>query len=486
MIENSKKEAIIYSLIWKFMERSGVQGVQFFLQIILARLLAPSDYGIIAIISIFIAIANVFVQSGFNTALIQKKYTTEKDYSSVFYLSIVVSIIIYIILYFSAPFIARFYKIDQLVPVIRILSITLFLGAYNSIQNAIISKTMQFKKLFFSSSISVIISGIFGVVLAYLGFGVWALVVQQIVNQLSICIILSFILKWHPKFIFSIKRIKILFNYGWKILISSLLDTLYMNIRSLIIGKIYSPVILGFYSRGDQFPQVIVSNINGSIQSVMLPALSVEQDNKEVVKNMVRRSIITSSFIIFPMMLGLAIIAEPLVKILLTDKWLPCVPFLQIFCISYSLWPIHTANLQAINALGRSDIFLKLEITKKIIGTIILIISMFHGVYAIAIGTLISSIVSVFINSYPNIRLLNYNYIEQIRDIIPSLLISIIMAIGVYWIKFLNISNISIIIIQIIIGGLIYISLAKIFKLECYEYLFNTIKKIFMRKEEVK
>lgn len=482
MIQNSKKETIIYSLVWKLLERGGVQGVQFFLQIILARLLTPSDYGIIAIIAVFIAIANVFVQSGFNTALIQKKDSTEKDFSSVFYLSMLVAIALYTILYFLSPTISKFYKIDQLVPVIRVLSITLFLGAYNSIQNAIIAKTMQFKKLFFSSFISVIISGIFGVILAYLGFGVWALVAQQIINQLLICIILSIILKWYPKLTFSIQRIKSLFNYGWKILASSLIDTFYMNIRSLIIGKMYNPAILGFYSRGDQFPQIIVSNINGSIQSVMLPALSAEQDNKNKVKNMVRRSIVTSSFIIFPMMIGLAIIAKPLVIILLTEKWLPCVPFLQMFCISYSLWPIHTANLQAINALGKSDIYLKLEIIKKIIGTIILIITMFYGVYAIAVGTLISGIISTFINSHPNIKLLDYSYIEQIKDIVPSLLISIIMGLSIYWIKFLNISNMSIIFIQIVIGILVYITLAKIFKLECYEYLINTIKNIFLKR----
>ena len=280
---------------------------------------------------------------------------------------------------------------------------------------------MQFKKLFFSSSIAITISGILGIILAYSGFGVWALVAQQLLNQIIIVIVLLIILKWYPKLVFSFKRIKILFRYGWKLLLSSLIDTIYMNIRSLIIGKIYHPAILGFYNRGDQFPQIIVSNINGAIQSVMLPALSNEQENKEKVKNMVRRAIVTSSFIIFPMMIGLAVVAEPVVKILLTDKWLACVPFMQIFCISYALWPIHTANLQAINALGHSEIYLKLELVKKILGTVILVISLFFGVYAIAIGTLVSGVISTFINAHPNKKLLNYSYIEQIKDILPSL-----------------------------------------------------------------
>jgi O-antigen/teichoic acid export membrane protein len=233
-------------------------------------------------------------------------------------------------------------------------------------------------------------------------------------------VILLFSVKWRPKLIFSFSRIHQLFSYGWKLLVSSLIDTLYMNLRSLIVGKIYSPSMLGYYNRGDQFPQLIVSNINGSIQSVMLPTLSSEQDNKQRVKELVRRSIVTSSFLLFPMMIGLAVVGEALIKIILTDKWLPCVTFMQIFCLSYALWPIHTANLQAINALGRSDIFLKLEMIKKLMGITVLMISMFLGIYAIAVGTLISGIISTFINAHPNLKLLDYSYKEQIKDIMPS------------------------------------------------------------------
>jgi teichuronic acid exporter len=217
---------------------------------------------------------------------------------------------------------------------------------------------------------------------------------------------------------------KSLFSFGWKLLVSALIDTVYRDLRSLIIGKMYNPAMLGFYNRGQQFPQLLITNINGSIQSVMLPVLSSQQDNRPRVKDMMRRAIVTSSFIIFPMMVGLAVTAEPLVKILLTDKWLPCVPFLQIFCASYALWPIHTANLQAINALGRSDIFLKLEIIKKMVGLSILGVTVFYGVYAIALGQVLGGIISTFINAYPNKKLLNYSYIEQWKDIMPSLLLS--------------------------------------------------------------
>jgi O-antigen/teichoic acid export membrane protein len=344
---------------------------------------------------------------------------------------------------------------------------------------------MQFKKLFFSSLGAMLVSGTIGITFAYTGFGVWALVAQQLTNQFMITIILWFTVKWRPKLIFSFERVKGLFSYGWKLLASSLIDTLYMNLRSLIIGKIYNPAILGFYSRGEQFPSIIVTNINGSIQSVMLPTLALHQDNKQRVKDMMRRSIVTSSFIIFPMMIGLGTIAEPLVKILLTDKWLTCVPFLQIFCASYAVYPIHTANLQAINALGHSDIFLKLEIIKKIIGLVILGVSIFYGVYAIAIGMLFFSIICTFINAYPNLRLLNYSYKEQWKDIIPSLLLSLVMGVLVYCFKWIHMTAGLTLILQVLVGGLIYIIMARIFKLECYAYLLTTFKDIFKSRKEV-
>lgn len=479
------KAKVISSLFWKLMERGGTQGVQFVVQIVLARILVPDDYGMIAIITVFIMIANVFIQSGFSTALIQKKDTDEVDLSSVFYLSIFVAFLLYIILFFTAPIIAAFYEIPLLIPVLRILTITLLFGAFNSLQNAVIARKMQFRKLFFSSLGAVLISGTAGIVLAYRGYGVWALVAQQIVNQLLITLILWFTVKWRPKLLFSIKRLKGLFSYGWKLLVSSLIDTLYMNLRNLIIGKLYNPDILGFYNRGDQFPSIIVSNINGSIQSVLLPALASQQENKLRVKDMVRRSIVTSSFILFPIMFGLAVIAEPLVKILLTYKWLPCVPYLQIFCACYALWPIHTANLQAINALGRSDIFLKLEIIKKALGLIILGVTIFYGSYAIAVGLLVSGIISTFINAYPNLKLLNYSYKEQWKDIMPSLLLSLVMASMVYTIEWFSMPVWLTLLIQICLGVLIYLGLVMIFKLECFTYLMATGKEIIRNRKGV-
>ncbi|MGG0657028.1 lipopolysaccharide biosynthesis protein [Rummeliibacillus pycnus] len=480
------KSKVLSSLFWKLLERGGTQSIQFILTIIFARLLLPREFGLIVLVTIFVSIAGIFVQSGFNTALIQKKDADELDLSSVFYLSIFVAIILYFTLFFSAPFIATFFNQPEFISVLRILSITLFFGSFNSIQIAIISRNMQFKKLFLSSLVAIIISGILGISLAYANFGVWALVSQQLANQLIITVVLWFTVSWRPLFVFSIKRIIDLFSYGWKLLVSALLNTLSANFQSLVVGKIFSPAMLGFYNRGEQFPSFIVGNIDGSIQSVMLPTLSSYQDDKQRVKEIVRRSVVTSAFIIFPMMVGLAVIAEPLVKLILTEKWLPSVPFLQIFCFSYALLPIHTANLQAMNALGRSDLFLKLEITKKLLSFAILGVSIPFGIYGIVWGGFISSLLSTFINAYPNRKLIDYSYHEQWRDIIPSLVISIVMGGIVYTLNWLNMTEGLTLIIQVITGIISYIGIARIFKLECYMYLLINIKDMFRSKKKTK
>jgi len=479
MINEIQKSKVLYGLIWKLMERGGTQGIQFIVQIVLARLLLPEDYGMIALIIIFIVIANVFVQSGFNIALIQKKSVDEFDFSSVFYLSLSVTIVLYVLLFFTAPLIATFYNEPQLIPVLRVLSFTLFFGAINSIQNAVVSRTMQFKRFFFSSLGGIIASGVVGIAMAYMGLGVWALVGQQLTNNVFVTGILWLTVKWRPKLLFSLSRIKGLFAFGWKLLFSSLLDTVYNNVYGLVIGKIYNSEMLGYYNRGDQFPKLITTNINGSISSVLLPAMAANQDDKNMVKNMVRRSIVTSSFVIFPMMIGLAVCAEPLVKILLTDKWLPCVSFLQLMCISYAFWPIHTSNLQAINALGRSDIFLKLEIVKKCIGITALCVSIPFGIYVMVGLQPLLSLVSSLINAFPNKKLLGYSYKEQWHDIMPSLLLSLAMGAIVYSIQLIDLPVWPTLIIQVSVGVVFYVAMARVFKLECLTYLLSTCKDIF-------
>lgn len=472
------KRTIIASLFWKFFERISTQLIQFVVSIILARILSPKDFGLVALVTIFIAIATVFVQSGLNTALIQKKNADDIDFSSVFYASTVLALAIYTLLFLTAPIIARFYENEALIPVIRVLSITLLIGVFNSIQNAFLSKKMMFKKLFYRSLGAMIPSGILGIALAFAGFGVWALVWQQIINGLLGVIIMWFTVPWRPKLLFSFNRLKGLLSFGWKLLCSSLLDVGYSNLRGLIIGKVFTPSDLAYYNRGDHFPNLAVNNINSSIQSVMLPSLAEYQDDKVQMKRLVRRAIKTSSFFIIPMMFGLAAMAKPLVQILLGEKWFPCIPFIQVYCFIYLFYPIHTSNLSAINALGRSDIFLKLEIIKKIMGLAFLFGALYYfkTPIGLAYGVSCSTILCSFINAHPNKKLLNYGYLEQIIDILPNFGIAAIMGVAVYALGMLEIPLFLSFSIQIIVGILFYFSLAKLFHFESLDYLIKTIK----------
>ncbi len=478
---DTSKTHVISSLLWKFLERAGTQGVQFVIQIVLARILCPDDYGILAILMAFIALANVFVQSGFNTSLIQKKDSDETDFSSVFWLSLFVSLLLYIVLFFASPFIARFYKNDILIPILRVLALTLFFGALNSVQSAMVSKTMQFKKFFFSSMGGVVGSGIVGIILACNGFGVWALVAQQLANNLLISVILWTTVKWRPKFVFSIEKVKSLFSFGWKLLCSGLLDTGYRQIYNLVIGRVFTSSDLGIFSRGEQFPQVIATNLDGSIQSVMLPTLSSHNDSAEEVKQITRRSISTSSYVLMPCMLGMAAIAKNLVLVLLTEKWLPCVPFLQLACLAFALYPIHTANLTAINAMGRSDVFLKVEVIKKIIGIAVLVVTVPFGLVAMAAGRVFSGIICTFVNAHPNKKILDYSYIEQWKDILPYVLVAAAMALVVYFVGFIPLQAAPVLFIQIAAGIFFYVLVSKIFRLEAFNYLVQTLRE-FMRK----
>ena len=480
----SLKTSVITSLIWKFLERIGTQGVSFIVAIVLARLLSPADFGLIAIVTVFVTMANVFVQSGLNTALIQKKNADNLDFSTVFFSCLALAAVLYMGLFFSAPFIAEFYNNQsELVPVIRVLGLMLPLGALNSIQEAYVARNMMFKKLFYRSVGAVIPAGIIGVVCAYLGFGIWSLVAQQLSNAFLICVIMWFTVKWRPSLAFSFERWKGLFSFGWKLLCSSLLDTFYYNIRDLVIGKLFTPADLGFYNRGDQFPKLIITNINASIQSVLLPSLSTVQDDRVRLKALARRSIKTSSFLSLPMMAGLAALAQPLTLVLLGEKWLPAVPFIQICCFSYAFWPIHTTNLSAINAVGRSDVFLKLEIIKKSYGLTILAIAVyaFRSPLGIAMSAAITAPLGSFVNAYPNKKLLDYGFAEQMKDFLPSFFLSVAMGATIYLggnflTERLNLAPILLMAVSAVVGILLYFGLAKVLHFECLDYLIKTIK----------
>lgn len=475
--EINLKSKTMSGVFWKFAERFGAQIVTLIVSIVLARILLPEDYGIISIVTILITLCNVFVTHGFGAALIQKNTSDHLDFSSVFYSSIFISLLLYVVLFFTAKPISIFYGNEILCPVIRVMGLRLPIAAINSVQQAYVAKTLDFKKFFFATLIGTIISGGVGLILAYKGFGVWALVAQYLTNVLIDTLVLFITIKWHPLWEFSFKRVKRLLSFGWKLLVSGLIDTGYNELRSLIIGKMYSTEDLAYYDKGKQFPSLIATNVNAALSSVLFATMSKVNDDISKVKNITRKSISLGSYLIMPCMVGLACVAEPFIRIVLTDKWLPAVPYLQIMCFVYAFWPLHTANLEAIKAIGRSDLYLVLEIIKKLVGLAILFATLWFGVFWIAVGMAISTLVGFFINAYPNRKLLKYSYLEQILDITPAILISFVMGICVYLIGRLQLNLYLLIILQITIGILVFILLSVITKNKSFKYILEFVSK---------
>lgn len=468
---NSK--STITNLLWRFAERCGAQAVSFLVSIILARLLAPEAYGTIALAMVFINILQVFVDSGMGTALIQKKDADDLDFSSVFYFNIAACLVLYAGLFLAAPSIAQFYGDPALTALVRALSLTVVVSGVRNIQQSYVSRHLLFKRFFFSTIGSTLASAVVGIAMAYAGFGVWALVGQSLSNVVTGTIILWATVPWRPRRMFSWQRLKGLLSFGWKLLVSSLLDTGYNNLRNLIIGKLYSSADLAYYNQGDRLPNLIITNINTSIDSVLLPTMSNAQDDPARVRNMTRRSIQVSTYVMAPLMMGLAACAEPLIRLILTEKWLPCVPYLRIFCITSMFYPIHTANLNAIKALGRSDLFLKLEIVKKAVGLTILLCTMWHGVMAMAYSLLLSSVLSQIINTWPNRKLLRYHYLNQLADILPALLLACAMGLAVYCIQFLGWGDLPTLCVQVPVGAALYLAGSALLRLESFTYLFH-------------
>ena len=484
-MDNVNRKIVTTNMFWRFLERCGAQFVTFVVSIVLARLLDPVVYGIVALVTVVTTFLQVFVDSGLGTALIQKKDSDDLDFSTVFFFNLAMCFSLYLLIFFLAPLFSHFYNNSQLTPLLRVLGVVLIISGVKNIQSAYVSKHFLFRKFFWATLIGTIVASVVGISLAYYlpnDKKVWAIIIQNVVNQTIDTIVLWIIVKWRPKLLFSWKRLKSLFSFGSKMLLSALLDTGYNELRSLVIGKRYTSEDLGYYNRGGQFPKFIVQNINTSIDSVLLPTMSLEQENKHRVKQITRRAITTSTYVIFPCMVGLAVVAPSLVHVLLTDKWMPCVLFLQLACISYAFWPVHTANLNAIKAMGRSDLFLILEIIKKGIGIVLLIGAMFISVEAIAWSGLIATIISFVINSWPNRKLLNYSLVEQIKDMMPSLIISCIMGVIVYFIGFFNGNSIRTLFMQVFYGVSIYFVGSSMFKLEPYLYILDTAKSFLGKK----
>lgn len=481
--ENLQGVSLIKSFSWRFFELIASQGVSFIVSILLARLLLPSEYGSIALVSVFISIMDVFVTRGFGTALIQKKNADNVDFSTVFFFNICFTGILYLVIFFLAPYVALFYKDNQLCILIRVLGIRTILSGVNSVQQAYVSKRMDFKKFFFATIGGTILSGVIGIVMAYFGCGVWALVVQYLLNAFVDTLILWLTVKWRPILAFSIKRLKGLFGYGWKILGSGLLGAIYGNLQTLIIGKMESSSELACYNKGKQFPQTIVSSIATAIEGVMFPAMANHQENVDQVKEITKRSIVVSSYVMFPLTLGLLAVARPLIILLLTKKWENCVLFLQIACIVYLFWPVQTVNLQAIKAMGRSDIFLTLEVIKKVIGILGILLGACFGVKGIIISEAVCSVITLFVDVFPNRKTISYGLLEQLRDFFPSLALSVIMCVCVIGIgKVIQQTAVVQITIQVLIGGVIYLIGSKICNIQGFCIICNIVNEAWRRK----
>lgn len=424
---SSLKDKTVKGVIWSAVDRFSAQGIQFVFSILIARLLVPEDYGVIAMLNIFLAVSQTFIDSGFGTALIRKIDRTETDFSTVFYFNIAVAVFFYLGLFFAAPAIANFYNTPLLVPVTRVTAINLVIGSLSGIHNAKLSIAIDFKSRAKISIVSAVLTGAVGLWMAYSGYGVWALVVQTVFAGIIRTIMLWIIVKWYPKLVFSWQSFKEMFSFGSKLLASGLLDTIYNNIYPLVIGKIFSPSTLGLYAKAKSLADFPSANITGVLQNVTFPVLSSIQNEEDRLADAYKRFLRISAFVIFPLMLGLSSVADPFIRLALTDKWEGAIYLLQIICFALMWYPIHAINLNILSVKGRSDYFLKLEIIKKVQGVFILCITVPMGIVAMCYGQVISSMISLIWNTHYTKKLIGYGFWAQIKDLLPIFIHSLIM-----------------------------------------------------------
>ena len=489
MNNESIKKKTVSGMLWKLGENGLSQIVNFVISIVLARMLLPEDYGIIALVTIFITICDKLIVSGLATSLIQKKEADNKDFSTIFFFSLVVSVVLYGVLFLSAPLIADFfeaYNRELLIRVIRVMGLQLIILAVNSVQSAYVSRTMQFRRFFWSTLGGTLLSAVVGIWMAYAGFGVWALVAQYLVKMLGSTLVLWFTVRWRPNWQFSFERFKGLYSYGWKIFAASMIKVLYNDLRSIVIGKFFSSAQLAFYNKGQSFPQLVETNVTGTIDSVFFPAIAKKQSSKEEMLSMLRRTVKVSAFILMPLLTGLAAVAAPLVEVLLTEKWLPCAFFVQILSFSFLLSPVEIENLQAIKAIGRSDLVLKLEIIKKAVGVLLLIAAIPLGVEAIAVSLLIGNVFAAVVNGYPNRRLIGYSYRKQLADVLPSILMSAVMYAAIFAVSFVKLPALVLLALEIVVGVAVYLFLSILTKNENFHYLLAMLKGMLGRRKKGK
>lgn len=477
----SSKQKVAGGLFWSYGERIMAQLVSLIVSIVLARLLDPENYGVISIVMIFITFCDAIVTGGFGNAIVQKKDADELDVNTMLCCSVATSILLYIIIFCAAPYIASFYNMPIIRPILRVLGLRLLISGVNSIQRAWIQKRMLFKRFFISTSFGTIISAVVGISMAYMGKGAWALVGQYLTNSFIDTTVLLITNDWKPRFQFSWKRAKEMLSYGWKVLVTTVVYTIEGDLRSLIIGKKFGSADLAYYDQGKKFPNLLVTNINTSISNVMFPVLSECQNDPTHLKQLCRRAVRIGIYLLSPLLIGLMGVADTFVIAILSEKWAPCIPFLRILTLVFLVRPFTTTCQQSILSVGRSDITLKIEIIVNAVAIGILFYSVFilESVIGIAIGTLIAELVSMGMFMYYENKIIRYSYKEQLQDLLPSLGLATVMGVIVYIVHFLPIHKWLALILQVVIGAVFYFAASYVLQFEPFVYLVGMLKEKF-------
>ncbi|NLI22489.1 MAG: lipopolysaccharide biosynthesis protein [Clostridiales bacterium] len=460
------RKKVVSGFAWQFAERAMGQMVSFIVSVVLARILLPAEYGVVSVVLVFITFAGIFITSGFGSSLVQKKEADDLDYSTVFYFNLLISVVLYALLFLGAPWLSAYFGLPSLTPALRVMGLSLLVYAAGAVQKAYISRMLLFKRLFWASLAGTLLSAAVGIWMALRGYGIWALIAQKMTDDVTDALVLWCTVRWRPRLMFSFSRMREMYRYGWKLVLAAVLNTANIKLRAFMIGKAYSVADLAFFEKGNQYPQLVVSDISASIGSVLFPVLSRRQDDPAEIKRLTRRAVRTSSFLMWPGMVILGVIARPLVGWMLTDKWLPCVPYFQIACFSLAFMPIHTSNLQALKAVGRSDLFLALEVVKTVMSLAILVFTLPLGVPAIALGAAAGSVLATFVNAFPNRKRIGYAYGEQVKDILPYMLLSALAG-AVAWPLSLAVrAPVPLMLLQAALGFGVYFGLAKLLRME--------------------
>lgn len=474
--ENTSRKEITSNMLWRFADKWGSQIISLIITTIIARILDPEAYGVVAIINAFINIFSVFSDCGLSDSLIQKKDADDLDYSTAFIANTFLCFTIYGVIFVVSPFISKFYEIDSLTILIRVSAISILISAYKNIQHAYVAKKLMFKKYFFASIIGTIGSGILGIIMAINGYGVWALIISNLFDMAVDTLCCMVMVSWRFKIGFSFERLKGLLNFGSKILLVNFIERIYNKLYQLVIGKFYTSEDLAFFDKGDNLSGKLISNVDYSISSVLFPVMSNKQNEKEDVKKIAKETLKVNFYIVTPLLVGMAVVAEPLIKLVFTEKWLPAVPYVRIYCVIRLFMPINTININIIRSLGRSDIYLKQQSIKRILNIIILILTAKFGVMVIAYGLLVNAVKDVIIQAYPCKKLVNYSLTEQFKDILPTIIIDVIMGVSVYALSIINVNELMLLGIQVLAGVVIYVVLSIATKNESFNYVLNAIR----------